>query len=370
MPPLRAIPKPARRARRSHCRGRSGASVAIRTMIEPAPSGVSGSGTTSAPILSPTGTPFTRRRSRWPWLACTRTPTIQPSGTTRDEVPIPPLKAWQTMPVPPPTEPSSTGPSAARSSASRTCSALTWKPLMSLRKPSQVSPTTGRLQSCSPGSSCGDERVADDSHRVGVRQPDRRRQETGVTHPLESRQLAVAVDPVRTGEERLDGRLHDGDAGPDVLALDQRRVADPSPGHIGDRIVRPGGEPADLDPEVACAGLHSASLTAVAGLEIDGELGRRPTVDLVGLLLDPLSLNLERMTELAVVDDRTRLVTVLRFSRPFGFGSEPDRNKPCVAGPPRRHGRRVLSRADSSSYRRSLRPCARPPGAPRRRSSF
>jgi len=51
------------------------------------------------------------------------------------------------MPVPPPTFPSGTGPSDADSTAAKTCSGLTWKPLMSFKAPSQVSPTTGRLQS-------------------------------------------------------------------------------------------------------------------------------------------------------------------------------------------------------------------------------
>ena len=37
--------------------------------------------------------------------------------TTREEVPIPPLKSWQIIPVPPPTLPSATGPGAAASSA-------------------------------------------------------------------------------------------------------------------------------------------------------------------------------------------------------------------------------------------------------------
>ncbi len=122
-------------------------------MIEPAPSpaSLSGSGTASGPIRSPTGAPSTRSLQRRPWFAWTSTPTIQPSSTTRDAVPIPPLKPWQIIPVPPPTDPSSTGPSCAASRASKTCSDRTWKPLMSLRNPSHVSPTTGRLQSLSPG---------------------------------------------------------------------------------------------------------------------------------------------------------------------------------------------------------------------------
>ena len=46
-------------------------------------------------------------------------------------------------------------------------------------------------------------------------------------------------------------------------------------------------------------------------LEIDGELSRRPTVDLIRLLLDPLSLDFERVRDLAVVDERERHLTGL-----------------------------------------------------------
>ena len=119
-------------------------------MIEPAPSGVPGQRHRSGPMRSPTGTPFTLSRRRWPWFACTRAPTVQPSSTVREDVPMPPLKPWQIMPVPPPTHPSA-GVTVAASNAARTCSGRTWKPLMSLRKPSQVSPTTGRLHASSPG---------------------------------------------------------------------------------------------------------------------------------------------------------------------------------------------------------------------------
>ncbi len=64
---------------------------------------------------------------------------------------MPPLKPWQTIPVPPPTLPSATGPPRAASRAAIACSALTWKPLMSLSTPSQVSATTGSPHGCSPG---------------------------------------------------------------------------------------------------------------------------------------------------------------------------------------------------------------------------
>ncbi len=131
--------------------------MAATTMMEPAPSGGAarggtgrrGAGTSSRLRTIPTGTPFTWNRSRRPWLACTSTPTVKPprsGGSTREAVPTPPLKAWLIMPVPPPTLPSGTGPAVAAPTASATCSALTWKPLMSLRTPSQVSPTTGRPQ--------------------------------------------------------------------------------------------------------------------------------------------------------------------------------------------------------------------------------
>ena len=65
-------------------------------------------------------------------------------------MPIPPLKSWQIMPVPPPTEPSATGPPAAAAYAAFVCSAVTWKPLTSLRVPSQVSATTGRAHASAP----------------------------------------------------------------------------------------------------------------------------------------------------------------------------------------------------------------------------
>src|SRR6266704_940162 len=47
------------------------------------------------------------------------------------------------MPVPPPTFPSTTGPPRALSSAAHASCFVTWKPLMSLRPPAQVSATTG-----------------------------------------------------------------------------------------------------------------------------------------------------------------------------------------------------------------------------------
>ena len=65
------------------------------------------------------------------------------AGSLREAVPVPPLKPLQIIPVPPPTLPSATGPAAAVSSAWQASSGFTWKPLMSLSSPSQVSATTG-----------------------------------------------------------------------------------------------------------------------------------------------------------------------------------------------------------------------------------
>ena len=64
----------------------------------------------------------------------------------RDDVPVPPLNSKQCMPVPPPTLPSATAPPRAASSAAQRMFGLTWKPLMSLSQPSQVSATTGSDQ--------------------------------------------------------------------------------------------------------------------------------------------------------------------------------------------------------------------------------
>ena len=63
-------------------------------------------------------------------------------GTTRLAVPIPPFQPKQVVPAPAPIAPSATGPPVAFSIAARTCSARTWRPWMSFRYPSLVSPTT------------------------------------------------------------------------------------------------------------------------------------------------------------------------------------------------------------------------------------
>src|SRR6266516_1195434 len=103
---------------------------------------------------------------------------------------MPPLKPWQTMPVPPPTLPSSTSPACAPSSAAFACSALTCCPRMSLRKPSKVSPTTGSDHASSSAEAAAiASRTTPTLHvfvmPIGVvRRPDSRTHSSPVSSPL------------------------------------------------------------------------------------------------------------------------------------------------------------------------------------------
>ena len=129
---------------------------------------------------------------------------------------------------------------------------------MSLRKPSQVSPTTGRLQGVLAVLRRGDQRVADDADGVRVGQPDRRRHKAGVADPLspvgpplplilwqpaksDSGGGRTTVTPVRS------------------CRVDQRRVPDPViPSDIRDRV--PSGRvraPVDLDSGPCSRGSRS-----------------------------------------------------------------------------------------------------------------
>ena len=216
--------------------------------------------------------PFTCSRSRQPWLACTSTPTVEPS-TTREAVPIPPLKPWHCMPVPLPTPPSAHR--AARRRLERGVDVL--GPHVHPVDVVQVAVVRLPHHRQVPALLAGrlllhrrrDQRIADDAHRVGVRQADDGGQEAGLADPLEPGQLAVPVQPVAAGEGGLGpgvvGAGHDdGDAGAHraasddqrAVALDQRRVADAHAGDIGDRVGRSRREAADDDPEVARPGAH------------------------------------------------------------------------------------------------------------------
>jgi hypothetical protein len=112
----------------------------------------------------------------------------------------------------------------------------------------------------------GNERVADHPHRMRVRDRDGAGQETGFAKPLQPGQLAVPVQPMAAGEDRLDERVtivrdDHGDArpyrapadDPRPVAPDERGVADSHARHVRDRVVRAGLEPAEDDAVVACA---------------------------------------------------------------------------------------------------------------------
>ncbi len=111
----------------------------------------------------------------------------------------------------------------------------------------------------------GDERVAHHADAVGVRDRDRRREESGLPYPLETGQLAVAVERVAAGEQRLVGdavvRDDRRDPRPDrsrahsqgTVAVDQRRDANADARDVRDRVHRPGGEQSDGQAEVSVA---------------------------------------------------------------------------------------------------------------------
>ena len=82
-------------------------------MIEPLPGGsdVVGARHDVLADLQPDGTPFTEPLA--PAVVGLHEHADGESPARRDAVPMPPLKSWQTIPVPPPTEPSATGPPAA-----------------------------------------------------------------------------------------------------------------------------------------------------------------------------------------------------------------------------------------------------------------
>ena len=94
----------------------------MTTMIEPPPAAAA-SGcfprATVAVISRPTGTPATVKRLALAVVGLHQGTDACSAGVAslREAVPMPPLKPWQTMPVPPPTLPSATGPGFAASSA-------------------------------------------------------------------------------------------------------------------------------------------------------------------------------------------------------------------------------------------------------------
>ena len=177
---------------------------------------------------------------------------------------MPPLKPWQIMPVPPPTLPSATGPPCAAASAdvdvfgSHVVAVdVVEQPVVGLaddgQRPVEALAAGLDLRSY--------QRVANDAETVGVGEPDRRGELPRLADPLQPGQFAAAVEPVRTGEDRL---------GPDVVVRDDHRHAGVdaccpasssvvcptrTPGDVGDGVVRSGGMFADDDAEIS--GTHA-----------------------------------------------------------------------------------------------------------------
>jgi len=78
---------------------------------------------------------------------------VQPpesSGRERELVPIPAFHPQEIVPVPAPTDPSSTGPPSAPSIASRILSAVKARLSIAFRNPSFVSPTIGLIERADP----------------------------------------------------------------------------------------------------------------------------------------------------------------------------------------------------------------------------
>src|SRR5439155_14268430 len=109
-----------------------------------------------------------------------------------------------------------------------------------------------------------DQRVPHDTQAVGVGDRHRRRERAGLPDPLQPGQLAVSVEPMAPGEERLRPDLalvgqdhgHPGPhrAVPDpqrTIATDDRRVPDPDTGDGGYRVVATVPAATDADPELA-----------------------------------------------------------------------------------------------------------------------
>src|SRR3990172_1467602 len=110
-----------------------------------------------------------------------------------------------------------------------------------------------------------DEGVADHPERARVGDGQGAMEEARFPDPLEAAHVAVAVEDVSAGEDRLGPGVavvgHDHrHAGPDralaaderTLASDDRGVTDADTGDVGDRVEAPGPALTDDDPQISC----------------------------------------------------------------------------------------------------------------------
>ena len=178
-------------------------------------------------------------RERAPWFAWTSTPTVKPPkavASTRDDVPMPPLKPWQIMPVPPPTLPSLT--EASLASRQRIVDVVGGD-VRAVDVVEHAVPRLGDDGQRPPvvaGALCRldpHERVANDADRMGIGQRDRGGEQTGLFDPVTSRHLPVAIETMNAGEHRtrrwrFETRDDHGDTGTDRPASRPRDAPFPA----------------------------------------------------------------------------------------------------------------------------------------------
>src|SRR2546426_1901140 len=196
-----------------------------------------------------------------PKFVCTRTPTVYPPSLgvrRREDVPMPPLKPNATVPVPAPTEPSSTDPPLAFLMAANASSRVMCRPRMSFRYPSFVSPTSGLMDSTSSfprqHQHVVDERVSHTRHAQSRCEQNWGLDLAKFIHLGRTSQLAEGVAHENRARhlfpEQIAGMRKDGGhASAHIRATDDGGVPDLNASDIGDRIKRPGRQYADLQPQ-------------------------------------------------------------------------------------------------------------------------
>ncbi len=175
---------------------------------------------------------------------------------------MPPFHPNATVPVPAPTAPSSTVPSRADVMAAATCSRVTWRPRMSFRPPSLVSPTsafTDRTFSL-PGWASVQRTMASTATptaSVLVRTIGDSMVPSSCTcvDPASlPKALPTKTAPATFSTKEIPGVGKDcGHAGPHGVSRHQGRVADANAGDIRDGVERPRAAGAGLDAEVTRA---------------------------------------------------------------------------------------------------------------------
>ncbi len=241
-------------------------------MIEPAPSarrsaaGERGRG--RAPARPAPRRPAGAAGARgWPARARRPRSRRRHGRAARDAVPMPPLKPWQTMPVPTADRPFR---DAARMRVGERLAKMIAGHVLTVDVVQEAVPRLADDRQ-RPGLTRAAlapldraQRVAHDADAVRVRDRDLARQETSLADPREPGQLAVAVQPMRAGERGIgprrsrprthhrDSRAHRADADLErSVAADHRRMTHADALDVRDRVQRAGRPESDRQAEVA-----------------------------------------------------------------------------------------------------------------------